>query len=238
MATDKIKGKNLTRLLEELQKDTTYLKLYLPDKNYEKLTMVTEVGKRHTRQAFKIDSTEGLKKVVSNLGKREIFFEFTSKDKLKYTFKTTEEEIINNDIWLKFPDVIHREQKRKHFRLKITFDAKLYFKTDSSRYKIRVKNISQKGTLGILIVGRKNKNIPLFEAGQILQDNRLVFPYKMEEIEIRIKKAIIKRIKKETRAHRYSYAIEFVEIEKEEEQKLTKMIYRFQQEFLSRRLPI
>ncbi len=238
MATDKIKGKNIARLLEELQKDTTYLKLYLPDKNYEKLTMVTEVGKKHTHPAFKIDSTEGLKTVVSNLGKREIFFEFTGKDRLTYTFKTTEEEILYDDIWLKFPDVIHRVQKRKNFRLKITFDAKLYFKTDSSRYKMRVKNISQKGVLGILIAGRKNKNIPLFEAGQILQDSKLVFPYKMEEIEIRIQKSLVKRIKKETRANRYSYAIEFIEMEKIEEQKLTKMIYRFQQEFLRKRLPV
>lgn len=58
---------------------------------------------------------------------------------------------------------------------------------------------------------------------------------KMEQKTVFIKKAEARRIERDRELNRYKYAFDFMNIDKEIHQELTKVIYRIQRQFLQNR---
>ena len=66
----------------------------------------------------------------------------------------------------------------------------------------------------------------------------LNFPAENEGIRVTIKRAEIKRLRRYPQSNRYEYALEFQEIDSSNKKRLNEQIYRFQREFLRRRLRV
>ena len=225
-----IQGKNRFDIFEQLQKDKTLIQLRLSGKDYERLTIITGIRARKNALFFLIDYPKGFKEAVSDVEIWKIRFEFIGNDNLQYIFRTSGGEIFGNEIWIKFPEAIEKIQKRKHFRIEAPFGAKLHFEKRSVRFDMNVIDVSLRGAL----VNSVQKNA-ILKIGEDLRDVKLVFPSEKKVLMVRIKKASVKRLKKDPRMDRYTYGLYFAMIEKNEEKALTKIIYELQRKFLQKR---
>jgi hypothetical protein len=237
--SQKILGKNIASTLKQLQKDKTLVNMHILGKDYESLTIVTGVRAKKSPPLFRIDYSEGIREALADINELRIRFEFTGKDKTLHTFRALGGEISGKEIWIRFPNVIERIQRREHFRLGVPLGTSLYFETPSAAYEMDIINVSVGGAFGVfgnLKMGTQ-EDVGL-EAGQILDDLQLEFPSKEGDLRVHVKKCLIKRMERDPQTKRYRYALQFSHIEKSEEKALVQIIYRFQREFLRTRLPL
>jgi c-di-GMP-binding flagellar brake protein YcgR len=235
----KIQGKSIFNILTQLRNDRTFVNMHILDTDFEHLTIITGIRPKNNPPLFRIDHAEGLREAIADTGKISIHFEFTGKDKTLHTFRTSGGEIHTKEIWIRFPDVIERIQRREHFRLRVPMGTKLFFGTAMAQYEMDVIDVSVGGVLGVFVNLKKEiEKDSNLAAGKILGDLRLVFPSEKEDLGVHIKGSLVKRVEKDSQTKRYRYALQFTAIEKGEEKALLQIIYRFQREFLRKRLPI
>jgi c-di-GMP-binding flagellar brake protein YcgR len=115
----------------------------------------------------------------------------------------------------------------------------LSFDTPSASFEMDVINVSVGGASGVFGNFKKGTQKDLaLKVGEILDDLQLEFPSKKEDLRVHIKKCLIKRVERDPQTKRFRYALQFIEMERSQEKALIKLIYRFQREFLRRRLPV
>jgi len=234
---EKIEGENIADILKTLKKDKTLIKMRLPGKDYECLTIITNVFPYKNKSAFMIDSPKDFQPAFGDLKDVKMHFEFTGKDNLSYTFKTSGGEIHHDEIKIKFPGFINRKQRRKDFRLEVPPGTRLHVKINSKLLKMTVLDVSLGGTL-IALVGHmsESENEQLFKIGECFEDIELLFPMDGKSFKSKIKKATIVRVVKGSLKPKNCCALQFVSIDRNEEKALTKFIYKYQQQFLRKRL--
>ena len=64
---EKIEGKNIAVILKTIKKDKTLIKLRIPNKDYECLTIITNVSPNKKKNAFMIDSPMDFRSVFGGL---------------------------------------------------------------------------------------------------------------------------------------------------------------------------
>jgi len=181
-----------------------------------------------------LDCPKGFKELLDTIEEKKIEAKFVGEDNVQCRFIVSEGEIIGNKIRLNFPDAIERFQRRQDFRLEIFPGAKKQVMCNSAFCEMRVLNISSGG---VFALQRKTiKTQPVYTVGQRIFDMEFIFPAVNEEKRVHIKKAMIIRMEKRHREDRYCYAFQFIDIEKSEKMALTEMIYKFQAEFLRKRV--
>lgn len=225
-----IKGKTRFDIFEQLRKDKTLIQMRLLGKNYQRLTAVTNIRARKNMLFFLIDYPEGFKEAVSDIEVWKMHFEFNGSDNAQYNFRTSSGEILDNEIWIRFPKFIEKIQRRKHFRIEVPLGTKLHFEKKSAMFEMNVIDISLRGT----IVTSIQKNA-ILKSGENLIDVQLVFPSEKKDLMVYIKKASVKRVGKNAPMERYTYSLYFAIIEKNEETALTKIIYELQRKLLQKR---
>jgi c-di-GMP-binding flagellar brake protein YcgR len=237
--SEKITGAAIPKLFEELLHQKTPLKLTVADSDYEQLASITALVNRNKMPHFVIDTTERLASATAEIGPGYLHFEFTGKDHIRYTFRTTGVEIHNNRIYVKYPQELERWQRRELFRLNAPEGTKLRLPIGSVRYELDVIDISIGGTLAALVRTNPHKlKLPLFTDTQILKDIELVFPSEIMRQPIRIDKVQLKRSKMSAEKTGCEVAFAFYEISTGEQQRLTDLIYRLQRQALRNRLPL
>jgi c-di-GMP-binding flagellar brake protein YcgR len=237
--SEKIKSAAIPKLFEELLHYKTLVKLTLVDTDYEQLTLITALVKRNKAPHFVIDSPEELEQAMADIDPWHLHFEFTGKDHIKYTFRTTGAEIDNNRIYVKYPREIDRWQRRELFRLNAPAGTKLCLTQHTARYELGVIDISIGGTLAALVRTNSHElENPPFADTQILKDIELVFPSEIMRQPIKIKTVQFKRMKKNSEKTGYEVAFEFDEISTGEKKRLTDLLYRLQRQALRHRLPL
>lgn len=235
---ESIQGKTRFAVLEQLKKNKTLIQLRLLGGEYERLTVITDIRIIKNTSFFIIDYPEGFKEAVTYLDAWKFQFEFKGEDKLPYTFKTSGGQILEDGVWLEFPEIIERKQKRKHFRIDVPPGTKIHLKVGSIKREIDVINVSLGGILAVLVrLKKEDKKKAILKAGKTLKHIQLEFPSTEEERRVYIKKARVIRTEKNPQTNRYQYAIQFTGIEKDEENALTQHIYHLQREFLKKRIP-
>jgi len=234
---EKIEGENIADILKTIKKDKTLIKMRIPGKGYECLTIITNVFPYKDKSAFMIDSPKDFRPVFSDPENVKMHFEFTGKDNLSYTFKTSGGEIHHDEIKIKFPDFINRKQRRKDFRLEVPPGTKLHVKINAKLLRMPVLDVSLGGTL-IALVGHmsESENKQYFKVGECFEDIELLFPMDGKFFKSKINKAAIVRVVKGSLKPKNCCALQFVSIDKDEEKALTKFIYKYQQQFLRKRL--
>ncbi len=233
---EKIEGKNIADILKTLKKDKTLIKMLLPGKDYECLTIITNVLPSR-QSAFMIDSPKDFQMAFGGLKDVKMHFEFSGNDDLSYTFKTSGGEIFDDEIKVKSPDFINRKQRRKDFRLEVPPGTRLHVKINSKLHKMTVLDVSLGGTL-IALIGSmsESENKQYFKVGKSFEDIELLFPMEGKSFKSKIKKATIVRVVKGSPKPKNCCALQFVSIDKNEEKALTKFIYKYQQQLLRKRL--
>jgi c-di-GMP-binding flagellar brake protein YcgR len=237
--TEQIAGHQILGLFEELHHNETFLRLHLPQKDYSHLTRVLDLRKRRKDTFFLIDYPAGFPETNADKDSWSIDFEFTDKDNVNYFFSTRGGEIIDRNIWIKLPQIVKREQRRKLYRLTAPSGTKLYINLHSNRYELKVIDVSLGGSLGVLVgIQHGDQQDPILAYAGIFDNVEVVFPPEEENLRVTIKSAKVKRLGENPHTKQHEYALQFLEIDQIQTKILTDLIYRFQREFLRNRLRI
>lgn len=228
-----IEGKNLVKFFEELWKKKTVIKMNLLSQSYERLTIIIGILNDKDPFHFIIDYPEGFKKVIQRISKWEMRFEFKGKDRLTYRFRTSGGYISERDICIPFPPNIERFQRRRSFRLDVPLGARMLIPKNTKQYELTVINVSESGAL--VAVGRGSSSRPLFQPGDYLRRITILFPEEDGQIRVPVKKALVKRLEKNSLTLRQQYAIQFMDLEPLERKELKEQLYKVQRDFLRKR---
>ena len=233
---EKIQRADLLPLFTELQVEKLPLKMHLTNGDDARTTYINEIRKRKRALHFLINTPAGWQQPGEEVRLR---FEFTDKENIKYVFVTNTWEFARETIWVKFPEFIHRYQRRSLFRMEAPRGTRLYFALNDTRCKLLVINISLSGSLGVLVSLTKHMEHELqSHQTKILENVELIFPAKGEDAEptiVKIKRCKMKRHKRNPITHKFECAAEFVEISEEERQKLREVFYEWQRDYLRKR---
>ena len=236
---EKIQGEAIVQLFKELQQKKVPLKVMLTNGDYEHLSHLKEIRKRLRTHYFLIEYTQDFQAATENLDDWRLTIEFTGEDGIMYEFQTKDSDISREMIWIKFPETVHRYQRRSLFRLEAPHGTRLYFDVNEIRYKLLVINVSLGGTLGVLVSLTKQMEQDLkLKKPRVLENVELVFPSKgkdNDESTVNIKSCQIIRQERNRQTKKYECAMAFKEITETEQKKLTELFYRWQRDYLRKR---
>ncbi len=236
---ERIQGKSRYGILSQLQQDKTILTMHVLGKNFERLTLITGVHTEHGVPYFQLDYPRGFREAVAGLKTWRIYFECTGKDKILYVFRTYGGKIEKGDIWINFPQYIERQQRRRHFRLKAPAGTKLLINTDTQPRELSVVNISQGGVLGAVDrVDPETEGGLTLRVGQSVKNMELIIPFQDTEHQLFIRKAMVRRVGRETVGGNTVYGLEFTNLKKADEKRLTELIYSYQRALLQKGLRV
>ncbi len=234
-----IRYKRRFDIFKQLQNDKTLIKMIVLGRQYERLTLVTGTHFKKKTPCFLIDHPEGFKQAVGNDDRCRIHFEFIGNDNLVYTFRTTGKEIIDGEIYIRFPEGINRLQRRRHFRIAPPLGTKIYIINNSIRLEMSVIDISRGGAFGAPASPYgEAQNDPVFTVGSIISDIELSVSFEEEAVRVHIKEALVRRLVKNPITSRDNCALQFTDIEKSQEKILHELIYRFQRDTLLKQMAI
>jgi len=235
---EKIQGKKLIRLMEQVQREKIMLSMRLVGQNYERLTMITRIPKDTKASYFAIDPPRDFRNTITKLDTWEIHFNFNGPDNLEYIFTTTGGKIYDNEIRINFPYYIERLQRRRYFRISTPTGTKLSFESDQVQREINLINISMRGTLGLLkTFNGKDQKKPVFKKEDYLKNITMIFPsdIKDHKQKVRVNKTIIRRAEHDPKKNMDIYALEFVSIDRDQERTLTQIIFNLQRLILQKK---
>ena len=236
---EKIQGDAILQLFKELQKEKIPLEVKLTNGDYEHLSRLKEIRKRLRTHYFLIEYNEDFLKAIEDLDEWHLRIEFTGYDGIKYAFQTSGNDMSRGMIWIKFPETVHRYQRRSLFRLEAPHGTRLYFNLNDIQYKLLVINVSLGGTLGVLVsLTRKMEQELQLNNPRILEDVELKFPATDEndgESTVNIRRCQIIRQERNPQTKKFECAMEFKEITEGEQKKLTELFYQWQRDYLRKR---
>ena len=235
---EKIQGKKLIRLMEQIQREKIMLSMRLVGQNYERLTMVTRIPKDENASFFAIDPPRDFRNRVSKLDTWEIHFSFNGPDNLEYIFTTSGGKFYDNEIQINFPDYIERLQRRRYFRLSVPTGTKLFIESDQVQREMNLINISMRGALGLLKTFNENdQKKPIFKKEDYLKNIKIIFPSDTEDNkrEVSVNKSIIRRAEHDPQKNMDLYAFEFVSIDRDQERRLIQIIFNLQRLYLQKK---
>ena len=232
-APDRIVGKKINVIIDQLQKEKTILKLNILDIGYKGLSIVIGVESDDRNSFFLIDYPGGSRDMLVKASGKSVFFEFNDLDNIQYTFRSVVEKVVQDSIWIRFPEGIDRKQRRKYFRIATPPGTRIIFNVSERRYDLNVINLSEGGALINQRASRHEEE--LFCKDGEFKNISLVRNEGDLRTRISIKKAKIVRIKKNQETGRYSYGLQFLEMEIAEREGIREFIYKCQRRDLKSR---
>lgn len=230
-AFEKIEGDKINELLKDLCQNKVLLRVYVDGSGYEHLTLITDLEPDAKVPLLRIDTPEGLQKVLREKQTDRVGIEFKGWDRLTYKFDTHLDSVSDNKIWLRYPDHIRRYQFRDNFRIKAPRDAILTATIEGIKLSMRIDNISLGGAFCLCAIKHKS----LVAANPRITNLSLIFTSLGQCLEIQIEKAEQKRIEPVTQQKKFGIAYEFVKMYPEAKRLLTQQIYELQRDYLQRR---
>lgn len=237
--SEEIKGSAVTKIFEELILYKTLLRLNLLNSDHKQRTRIIALADRNNAPHFVIDTPEGFESAAVQNNPWRVRFEFTGRDRIKYSFTTRGGEILDKRTFVKLPSVVKRNQRRNLFRINAPDGTKICLTLAGVRLELVVINLSIGGSLAALVQTNPNaKGSPPFADNYLLKNAELTFPAEIMRQSVKIGAIQIKRMKMDPVTNRYEVALEFSEMGKSEERKLTDLIYQLQRRDLRKRLPL
>jgi c-di-GMP-binding flagellar brake protein YcgR len=234
----KISGQKLVALFDTLVANKTIMSMHLMGSRYERITYIIGIDTAEKEPRLVVDNPEGFNKAAADARPWRLRFNFNGPDKLEYIFEVNGGDSRGKDLVLPLPDFVERIQRRKNFRIDAPLGSQLSFTLSSEACTIYLINISLGGAFGVL-TQPKPKQIPraLLKKDQRIYRLELGFPgdEEMEAQTIRIKKAEVRRTEHDRERHIYKFAFEFMDMARQEKEKLTRAIYHAQRQFLQKR---
>jgi c-di-GMP-binding flagellar brake protein YcgR len=231
---EKIEGKKVFELFQELVKARTMIKVFVDGTDYERLSVVMEIDGDSKDFLFRIDPPEGLLSTLKIKQTTLLGFEFTGRDSLTYKFDTRVTSAIDEPVWLAFPDHIRRFQARNNFRIKAPRGAEFFVTIENVEICMTIDNISLGGTF----CHCSNLHKELVEANPLLTDIRLQFTFLDQSVEVEIMSAERRRMTPSYLPKKFGVAYEFIKMKNDAKRQLRQQIYELQREYLQNRLKV
>lgn len=234
----KVQGERLEALFNGLIDKKVIISIHVVGTGFERLTCIASIGRNSEGSYLLIDRPDGFSQSAGNSEPWNLRFNFNGPDHLEYIFSTRGGELCGPNLKVPFPEYVERLQRRKDFRILTVPGTKLLFAADKLKGVIDLVNISLGGAFGVL---RKHKpkaqSTSLLSVDQRLYKVGLIFPAdkEMDEQLVVINKAEVRRIEHDIERRLYKYAFEFMDVDKEQKQKLTQAIYHIQRQYLKNR---
>ncbi len=230
---EKVRGRQLSGLLETLVAQQTLIRLKIRGFGYDRLTVVKGLRRNQEGLHVVLDLPEGLQESIGEVQQWKNDLEFTGPDGLQYTCTSAAGRLYLGDIWVRIPEYVLRVQRRKSFRLEAPSGSLLHCRRDDRKEALEIVDISLGGTLCTVAEGIQGR---LPEPGQRLCHVQVEFPSEEEDLRVHVREAVVLRLQEDPRPGRYQMAIQFVDIERTEKKALTELIYRFQRRYLRTRI--
>lgn len=234
----KVQGEKLNELFQLLIDKKVIMTLRLIGSGFERLTFITGLREEANQPCLLVDLPKAFKQAARRVKKTDIQFNFNGPDHLEYIFNTSGGSYSGNDLVVPFPEYVERIQRRRNFRMDCPVGSRMQLKHQKLQGLIYLINISMGGAYGVLVKhNAQGADSAIFQTGQRLYKTVLIFPSDndAEEQVIHIRKMEVRRVEQDKERKLYKYAFEFVDIERDEKQKLTQSIYHLQRQFLKRR---
>ena len=227
---ENLDGDKLLTIFQQLVNQKIFVRVYLPQVDYESLTLVTDT--RDEDRAFRIDVPKGLHAAIEESKSEQLSFEFTSTDKVTHRFKSDIAAIADSAIALRYPPFIQRHQQRDNFRIKAPFDSYATVMLEDKMIRMEIDNVS----LGGVYCYCPNKHKPVMAQDLEMANMELIFTLKNQCSHVMIQKVAIKRVESRHRPRHFGLAFEFIKIKKDFKKQLVQLIYELQRAYLQNRL--
>jgi c-di-GMP-binding flagellar brake protein YcgR len=229
---ENIRGRDILNLIEQVHRDRTLINMRLLDSDMELLTLIDDIQTSKRGWLFSVDLAPDLKQRLDSTNDPSLRFEFTDANKVPCEFITSPVEISTDRVWLLFPDVIHREQKREHFRIETPIGTRVCFQKNGEAHQLNVSDISMGGILATVRIKGRHRHI--LSVGDRLLDIDICFP----STRLRIREAVVIRQEERMSPLTLYYGIQFKAVDIDENRSLKEILYSLQREFLARRAGI
>jgi c-di-GMP-binding flagellar brake protein YcgR len=229
---ENLDGDKLLTIFRQLVNQKIFVKVYLPQVDYESLTLVTDTHDEDRRPTFRIDVPKGLHIAIKESKSEQLSFEFTSTDKVTHRFKSDIATVSNNSIALWYPSFIQRHQQRDNFRIKAPYDSYATVMVEEKMIRMEIDNVS----LGGVYCYCPNKHKSAMAQELEMANMELIFTLKNQCSHVMIQKIAIKRVESRHRPKHFGIAFEFVKIKKDYKKQLVQLIYELQRVYLQNRL--
>lgn len=233
---DTISGDAIVEILNELIRSRTLVRVKLIGKDYEQVTLIHAIRTRKGERYFLIENPIELKDVLIDYSGLPFLFEFNNLDGVPYCFTTLGDWMEDEEIWLRFPETIERRQQRKNFRIEAPPNTFLYFTFRERKHTLTVVNLSLGGSLGALIRIENDPGGLEISVGDVIQNMKLVFRKSPLIQQFIIVQGKIVRMEKHPSLGSTCLAFEFIKMDKENERKLTEIIFELQRQILRQRI--
>jgi hypothetical protein len=236
--SDKIEGDAVVDIITALIEDSTLIRIKFKVSEEVRICIINSLRRIAGSPYFQIDMPEDISiPEAADEWKIDMDFDFMGRDRLNYSFTATGGIISGKKVWIKVPSQIERIQQRNNFRIKTPKRSILKFSIQEQDHSLILENISLGGAFGRARRSLKTRSTrsPL-QMDTLIEDLRLVIPQEDDSTKILVRQSRIARVVREPDKRLLAYGIEFLEIEREEKARLTRIIYDLQRQFLKHRL--
>lgn len=236
--TGKVQGEKLTDLFNELVDKKIIISMNMVGAGFDRLTCITGIVNDANGDHLLVDPPDDFEKAAATNDLWHLRFNFNGSDQLEYIFNTRGGTLDDQGLKIPFPEHVERLQRRRNFRVKTLTGTQMQFKLKKIQGIIDLINVSLGGVYGVLV--RHNFKFirgSVLKVNQQIYDISVVFPGDEKEPSetVHVKKAQVKRVEHDQVRGFYRYSFAFTEIDKQEQQRLTQIIYGLQRKYLQRR---
>jgi hypothetical protein len=234
----KVQGEKLSELFNALVAKRVIISMNVVGAGFDRLTCITGITKDADGSCLLVDPPDDFEEAAAVKDLWHLRFNFNGPDQLEYIFSTRGGKFCDQGLKIPFPEHVERLQRRRNFRVNTLTGTQMHFKLKKIHGIIDLINVSLGGVYGVLTKHNfKFMRGPVLKMDQQVYDVSLVFPGDRDRPghTVYVKKAEVKRVEHDQDRGFYRYAFEFKEIVKEEQTKLTQVIYNLQRWYLQRR---
>lgn len=217
----------------QLQRQRIPLRFHVLGRDYERLSIVTGVESRNGQSFLLVDLPKQFENELPDCEGLRVQLEFADRERIPHSCRTVIHRPAGDDLWLVLPDSVERIQRRKHFRVEPPQGTRILFPFLGREIEVPVLNISLGG--GLIISPKRGARSLDLDPGATLRDIRLLSTMEEEKLEVKIRTAEVIRADRVPESSRIQFALQFVRMEKEDEQILDRFIYYSQRRLLKKR---
>ncbi len=229
-----IQGETVSAVFRQLQRQRSPLRIHVLGRGYERLSIVTGIESRNGQCYLLVDLPMQFETELPDCEGLRVQLEFADRERIPHSCRTVIHRPEGDDLWLVLPDSVERIQRRRHFRVEPPQGTRILLPFPGREIEVPVLNLSLGGGLVISPKRGEARSLDL-GPGSTLRDVRLLSTMEEEKLEVKIRRAEVIRAEKIPESSRIQFALQFVRMEKEDEQQLDRFIYYSQRRLLKKR---
>jgi hypothetical protein len=233
----KVQGQKLVDLFTQLIEKKMIISMNVVGAGFDRLTCINEIMEDGNGYHLIVDPPDDFEEAAAVKDLWHLRFNFNGPDRLEYIFSTRGGEFCSQGLKIPFPEHVERLQRRRNFRVNTEIGTKLHFKLKKLEGVMDVINVSLGGVYGVLVHHNfKFMRGPVLKMDQQVYDTRIVFPGDQDQPgdTVFVKRMEVKRVEHDQDRGYYRFAFAFKDVEKQELNRLTQVIYDLQRRYLRR----